>query len=302
MIGRAIRAALGSLALALAGAPDAARAELPLDELQARIVAGQDHFKAGRHREALSVFTEVARLHPPAARDGRLQWNIARCHEELGQFEEAIDAFELAERLSEDRRRRTRAGARVAALRAAHFGRLEVSCPPGSHVRVEGLAGEQPCPARWALARAGSYRGAVRPPGDDPIPFSVTVVAGETRTIRPEPAPAGSDGGDGGGGGGFGPWPWGIAAASVASFGTAAWFYVDGVQAAERARDADDDRTYEQWVEQKDGAEVGYIVSLSLGAALGLTSAALFVLDGDDDTPPAAARGAPTPNGWIWRW
>src|SRR5688572_18307771 len=52
--------------------------------------AGRNYYRAGKYVEALEEFKKAYRLEPRAA----LTYNIARCHERLSQWEEAINAYE----------------------------------------------------------------------------------------------------------------------------------------------------------------------------------------------------------------
>ncbi len=52
--------------------------------------AGRNYYRAGKYVEALEEFKKAYRLEPRAA----LSYNVARCHERLSQWEEAINAYE----------------------------------------------------------------------------------------------------------------------------------------------------------------------------------------------------------------
>lgn len=163
---------------ALAAEDAAARARL-----QAQVAEGQRHFKAGRHREALAAFDAALDGGKLAAGDARLHWNIGRCHEELGDPARAIAAFDLAARLAEGEAFRARATARGEALRRAHFGAVDVACAVGGRVRMQGLPGDLPCPARWELVRPGRYEGTLSSAHGSASRFRVAVAAGAEARI-----------------------------------------------------------------------------------------------------------------------
>lgn len=62
--------------------------------------AGRNFYRAGNYVEALSEFKKAYRLQPGSA----LTYNIARCHERLSQWEEAINAYERYVREATDPR------------------------------------------------------------------------------------------------------------------------------------------------------------------------------------------------------
>lgn len=301
-------------ALLLAGAPGPAGASMSAEQAQRQIFEAQGQFRAGRFDAALAIFREVARQHPPSARDPRLQWNLARCLEELGRYEEALAAFGVAASIAEDQARRARVQAKIEALRAEHFGQIRVECAAGGRVRVEGLVGERACPGRWDLARVGSHRGTMVDVEGRTTPFDVMVRAGElaqitvaakpperaptpvgppappsaAATIEPQPAD-----------GGFGPWPWIAAGAGVAALGGSVWFKLDGDAAIDEARTTEDAERYAALRDEHASSAVGHYALLGVGAALVVTGATLFWLDAGE-----AIAVVPTPGGigGIVRW
>ncbi len=69
--------------------------------------AAEDLFLAGRHRQALNLFEKLVRRfnRPPELIDAA-RWNIGRCHEEMGNDEQALIAFiEYAKRAELDDQR-----------------------------------------------------------------------------------------------------------------------------------------------------------------------------------------------------
>lgn len=70
------------------------RADAPADQAMALGRAGEDLFLAGRFAQALERFQELVRRFdgPPELLDAA-RWNIARCHEEMGNDVGALEAF-----------------------------------------------------------------------------------------------------------------------------------------------------------------------------------------------------------------
>ncbi|MCZ7684314.1 MAG: PEGA domain-containing protein [Sandaracinaceae bacterium] len=98
-----LRAGVLAVALVALGSPASAQEEAPPAEggpspenveatQQARqhFMAGVDHFSAHRYREAIRSFSLAAQLVPSAD----LWFNIARAHEELSEYEEAIEHYQ----------------------------------------------------------------------------------------------------------------------------------------------------------------------------------------------------------------
>lgn len=289
-----------SIVMALAAlAPSVAAAEPTLPEAQALIAEAARQFKAGQSAEALQSYTEAAR-HPTAARDPRLQWNIARCHEELGQYALAIEGFERAAALSEDDRRRARAEARAARVRAERFGRIEVDCAEGE-ARIEALGEPRSCPAAWPQVEVGDYPATLRTLDGRVARFVVTVTPSETTVARPalpapgviEPAPVEPAATSW--------WPLAAAGLSGASAIAAAWLYSEGSHAADAARTASTPRAYDRAVARKDTFESGYYATLGVSGALVITATVLYLVDGGSaDTLEPAADSSTA--GWGWTW
>lgn len=97
------RTATLAVALAVAQlAPSVLRAEAPEDELQARIEVGEFHLRSGRWREAADVFGPLAeRTDAPAA----VFRGLGEAFHNLGRTEDAVRAFEDAQRRGDERSR-----------------------------------------------------------------------------------------------------------------------------------------------------------------------------------------------------
>lgn len=81
---------LSVAALAAFVAPAVAFADAKVDA-KAAYQAGTEHFKAGDHVRALAAFERAYKLDPAPV----LLYNIARCHEEMGDVAKARTNFEL---------------------------------------------------------------------------------------------------------------------------------------------------------------------------------------------------------------
>lgn len=159
------RPVLGHLARALAlvllssGPATAQGHPLDLKKAQVYVDLGTELFDAGDFRGALAEFERAEPLVTEDVDRAALRFNIARCLEELGQYEEAISAFDAYLEVPDDRATRRRARKKQSALVPRVFGRIRVECEPKhAHVVLDGdAAAESPCPADWSRIPPGPH-------------------------------------------------------------------------------------------------------------------------------------------------
>jgi hypothetical protein len=248
-------------------AGDAATPENPTAAREARehFRAGIEHYQARRFREAIREFELAAALVPSAD----LWFNIARSHEQLGEWSQAADFYRryLRDRVDPPDRAQVEAliaalGERAEAERAARrtrptTGTLRVeSSVAGAQVRVGGRpVGRAPLPVPLSLT-PGTHRLEVRSDGYVPFRADVAIVAGVTtgayadlepitehRAIR-----------------GTRLWTW-----VVGGLGVAAFLGAGMVGALALAQDTDEDRR--RWATASDVA-LGAGLALAVGATL----------------------------------
>lgn len=96
-LGTGMSALACGLLIAAWAAPAAAQGAAPAGKEQAELldVKATALFKKGDVRAALPLYQEAYRAYP----NDNSAWNIARCHEELGELHEAITAFRLFQKL-----------------------------------------------------------------------------------------------------------------------------------------------------------------------------------------------------------
>lgn len=263
-----------ALVLAIALGPTLALGQPSAEQAQRRIIEGQVLFKAERYAEALDRFREAANASPDAAGDARLQWNIARCYEEMSRFEDALEAFELARQLAAAPERRSRAERKIAAISAAHFGEVRIECPRRARVRIEGLAGERRCPVDRLQILAGQRRGTVNGATAEPIPFELEVRPGGRHVLDLLPEPVDR---------GLAPWGWAATGLGVAAIGGAIWARADGDAAIDEANRTDSAERYTALRDEHATSEVAYYSLLGVGAALLATGGTLLWLDATPD-------------------
>lgn len=146
-------------------------------EAKARFTQATVDFEAGRYREALRGFEHAARQVPSA----ELWFNIGRAHEELGELEAALKAFQLYLRDSVDPPDRVEVEARLARLREALEAQTAafaaatsaallriVAEPQGARVFLDDASiGTAPI-SRWLSLAPGGYSLRVEHPGRVP--------------------------------------------------------------------------------------------------------------------------------------
>lgn len=150
------RAAAALAALCLAAAParaaprrpaaPAASSEDATAEAKRHFQRATELYRQARYREAIKAFEAAQRLRP----HGVLFFNLAQCHERLGEIPEALDAYREYVRLTPDAKDRDLVHAAMinleARLGAAGAQQLIVNTePPGAEVQVDGqLRGKTP--------------------------------------------------------------------------------------------------------------------------------------------------------------
>jgi len=105
-------------------------------------------FKAEQYESALSMFRSLRAASTDAPDRIRLQWNIARCLEQLGRNREALRIFQAYDESVSDPVRSSRARAKIELLRDRVFGSISVTCGPGGPVegQVAGSKTTAICP------------------------------------------------------------------------------------------------------------------------------------------------------------
>lgn len=177
------------LLLTLAGT---ARAAEPPVDIAAVTQRGIDAFRAGQYAAALESLVRVVELEPRPA----LHFVIGRCHEELGQLEEARGAFlrflasgVAGEELARGQRRLRDIEQRLALAHAEIVVRIR---PSEAVVTIGGKTFEGPGPIRVTV-RPGRYRLEARAEGYHPQERQLDLAGGATSelelTLEPAAAP-----------------------------------------------------------------------------------------------------------------
>jgi len=163
------------------------RAETVADA-QARVNAASQRFGAGDYEGAL---TELRVAEAIAAKVDRqalpgIRFNIARCLEELGRTEAAIEAYEAYNALPDASHRKRRAFQALERLRKQVYGTLTVVCDPqGSVIEIKGVTEGRPsCPWTNEAVQPGSYALTVNHPGYLESVRLVSVQAGRAETVQ----------------------------------------------------------------------------------------------------------------------
>jgi hypothetical protein len=144
-----------------------------------------NQFIAKDFSNALTLFRRLrAESKEPAARI-RLQWNIARCLEELGRHAESLRIFEDYSRSVEDPVRSSRARSKIHKLSQLVFGAISVSCEGGGAIQVsiKGSKHTTPCPAVLDRLTPGATVIEGRRQGGDTVRSIVKVRAGQNHDV-----------------------------------------------------------------------------------------------------------------------
>ena len=122
-------------------------------------------FGEGNYSAALKQFQSLLDSSKDQALRIRLQWNVARCLEMLGRYEEALSEFYAYQSIINDPQRRTRALRKIEALFPKVYGQLSISCdeavdfqvlhrPTSAPNKVERF-GPLPCPNELRELKSG---------------------------------------------------------------------------------------------------------------------------------------------------
>jgi len=113
------------------------------------------------------------------------RWNVARCLEELGQAEKAIQAFEHYLKLKDKPESQAQARERIRLLEERYLGQLQISCNlEGVKLQIKRLVHSHPCPGEWRRVRAGQYHVEARSPEGIKLSQGLEIRAGRLHKIR----------------------------------------------------------------------------------------------------------------------
>jgi len=159
-----------------------------VSEGQERVNAAVELYTKGDYegalRELRAAEAIAAEVNPEAL--PLIRFNIAKCLEALGRYQEALQAYEAYDKLPDDPRRKQRAFEAVKGLRKKVFGTLAVACDPaGSVVEIKGVTeGSPSCPWRSESVPPGSYALKVTHPGYLEEVRLVEVASGTAQSVQ----------------------------------------------------------------------------------------------------------------------
>lgn len=141
--------------------------------------AGIALFKAKDYAEAVKVFRESFETFPIPV----VAWNMARCHEELEQPEDAIFFFNKFKEIAPSDDKKAIADMRVERLLKRYFGHLTLNVDPvGADVNINGVkAGDAPLKA--LRLRVGTYNVEMKQPGHETMTRVIQVAPGQQFTF-----------------------------------------------------------------------------------------------------------------------
>lgn len=297
-----MRSLLAAAAVIACASPAAAAS---LGDAQAFVNAASQAFRKGEYQTALVALRKaepiVEKANDPTL--APIRFNIARCLEELGKPEKALEAYKRYLNLPDQSGRKSRAQLAVKALKRKVFGGIAISCDPqGAMITITGLI-DQPaaCPVRKAEIEPGKYTIQVEFEGYTPQTREIEVAVGEPLAVTVslsravglavvDPvAPESS----------FDPLPWVLT-------GGGALAVVGGLALTFAAMDARDEAEGMQPGRARDGRvddfernETLSWVAFGFGGVSLLTGVILLTMDEDE---PATAGWQMTGNGVMVRW
>lgn len=161
-----------------------------IEKAQSLVNQASRSFANGDYEVALESLKKAEEL-AERARDPSLasiRFNIARCHEELGQFEEALAAYERYDKMPDKPYRKEKAFKSMQALKKRVQGLLLVDCQGMAvSLSIPGVTDNAACPFQSERIEAGTYTVSATGPGFVPTTKSVVVQAGETARVQLRP-------------------------------------------------------------------------------------------------------------------
>lgn len=279
-----------------------------LEEAQRLVDSAAQSYSQGNYEDALTALRKAEPMAEEAQDPAltRIRFNIARCLEQLGRDEEALKAYRRYDALPDAPHRKEKAFQAIRSLETRVFSVLSVLCTPmGAVLEVDGVTdGPAPCPWQSRRVSPGSYSVKVRAPGYVAQVRTVTVSAGQPRSVRfqlepqpslpaaasietavDEPSPVS-------------PWPY-LAMGSGAALGAAGVaFTFAAIDRRNAAEELPPGGERDDIVDTFNSFRTVSYVLYGVGAALGVTGIVLhFLPQGEDD--PEAARLFPGPNGVV---
>ncbi|MGF1508025.1 MAG: PEGA domain-containing protein [Myxococcota bacterium] len=157
------------------------RAQRLVNEASALFSDGEYEASLKALREAEALASEVDRSALPLIR-----FNIARCLQELGRYEEAIEAYQAYNKLPDASYRKQRAFKALQELEREVYGTLSVACDPvGATIEIRGVTeGTPSCPWKGERVPPGSYALKVTHPGYLEEVRLIEVVSGKAESVE----------------------------------------------------------------------------------------------------------------------
>lgn len=156
----------------------------PNTELDARVTAATQAFQTKQFASALQQFRSIRETVKDPAMRLRLQWNMARCLEEMQRHVQALRIFEDYAKTVTDPVRLSRAQAKIDKLVQQTYGKIAVSCVGDANAKVylEKETTERPCPAIFERQDPGLV--VIIGRGDSVVREVVQVEAGQTSQLQ----------------------------------------------------------------------------------------------------------------------
>lgn len=283
-----------------------------IEQAQAFVNEASGLYLKGDFAAALAALQKAEPLAQKAADPSlpSIRYNIARCYEQLEQWDEALAAYEAYNELPDDPHRKEKAWETMRGLRRKVFGSLAVSCSPaGARVTIFGvIAGAESCPWQSTTVKPGEYTVEIAQAGYESTAQTVVVKAGQSarveavlKAVAPPPgavAPGAvttapeSD---------VNVLPWVVMGAGAAALGVGAVFTVNALGTRSDAEELPPGLERDDEVSSFERSRTLSYALYGTGAALAVGGLVWYLLDGGDDDDEASMEAGlqllPTPNG-----
>lgn len=305
LIACSLAASLWCVASSADAQPSASQRNAWLDQAQTLVDRAAKRYVAGNYAAALADLQNAERL-ADKAQDPSLasiRFNIARCYEQLGQPEKALEAYERYDKLPDKPHRKQKAFLAMQDLEQRVYSVLIVDCGAARAVlSIPGVVEGVSCPYRSQRIKPGAYRVIATTPSSETRTELVELKAGAAEQVNfqfkttaqaiveaPPPPPSSR---------GPSALPWVTMGTGLAAAGAGGVLTALALDARAEAEDLPPGTSRDDKVSDFDTFNTASVILYSVGGAAIAGGLLWFFLDqGGDDAGSAQLR--PTLDGFV---